>query len=549
MRNVSLFLGTSGLVAVVAAGYAAGCVSVGADCALLASCAEYADAGPGGTGGQDGGGGDARSDAMSDAPVVDCAGPPMKMAGGPDTSCGVFAEPGVAAGGDGSKKSPFASLQAALDAAAIAGKPVYACAKEFDESVHLPSGLVLYGGLDCTHGWAWTAAQRTRIKAPATATTSGATEIAVRLGAGAGKTVIEDVDVIAAGGALPGVSSVAVLIEDTAAELTRSKLTAGDGTKGEDGVSPAHDPGLDGFDGVLGFNICGADVTNPGPAGSTKPCGAQTSAGGQGGDGGMPSGASLAGGDGQAGAPSDPASPGGGLAGKGQSAMACTAGVPGADGAPGSSGLGSTGTGAISTSGYAGTAGTDGLDGKPGQGGGGGGGAKGKLQIVCLQLPTKDRAGATGGSGGTGGCGGVRGGGGKAGGSSIALLSLATHPVTLTGVVLDVGNGGDGGKGGDGQDGGGNGSGANGGQGANGASAGCAGGNGGHGGAGGPGGGGLGGHAIGVAHGGTAPQGTPTVTFKTTPPTVGLGGAAGANNTDPVAGKGADGTSGPLVKL
>ena len=538
MRNVSWLAGSSGLVVAVAVAHASGCVGVGDNCALIATCAEYADAGSGGRGGQD-----------RDAPGADCPSPQMMLSGGPDASCGVFASSSAPPSGDGSRTMPYTKLQAAIDKAALEGRPVYACGQEFDESLHVPSGVTIYGGLDCAAGWVWKTGKPTLVKAPVTATASGATEIAMRLEAGAGKTVIEDVDVTAPGGTMPGVSSVAVLIADTRAELTRSHLTAGDGMKGEDGAHLGDDPALSGVAGTTGFNICGAVATNPGPDGPTKTCGAQVSTGGGGGDGGVLTGLNPNGGGGKPGTPPYMSSPTAGIGGAGQSNTNCAPGAQGADGDVGDSGLGAAGKGDLSTSGYGGLSGQDGSDGKPGQGGGGGGASKGKSQVVCPGSNNADRAGATGGSGGTGGCGGAKGGGGKAGGSSMALLSLAMHSITLTSVVLDVGNGGNGGSGGDGQNGGSNGSGANGGQGASGAKAGCTGGNGGLGGAGGPGGGGSGGHAIGVAYNGTAPKGTPSVSFKTTPPTVGIGGAAAANSADPIAGKGADGTTGALVKF
>ena len=524
MRTTSWMALTSSLALCGAAAHALGCGLDAADCDLALTCASYADAG-------------------GRTPVVACTAPSLLTKGGPEPSCGVFASASAAPGGDGSKTAPLNTLQAAVNLAATTGKPVYACAEEFDEGLQIPSGVTVYGGLDCAAGWAWKTGRRTLVNAPASATAGGATEVAVRLEAGTAKTVLQDLDVTAPTGKLPGVSSVAVLVEDTAAELTRGTLTAGDGVDGAKGTELATDPGLDGLDGDTGFNICGAPATNPGPAGPIKACGAQPSQGGAGGDGGPPNGASA--GDGQAGTPPESGASGAGLGGAGQS-TSCQPGVKGADGAAGVSGKGASGKGDVSASGYGGVAGHDGTAGRPGQGGGGGGGAKGKLQVVCSGLQTMDRPGATGGTGGTGGCGGARGGGGRAGGSSIALLSLATHALTLTEIALAVGDGGNGGDGGGGQTGGSNGSGANGGQGANGASAGCTGGDGGLGGAGGPGGGGIGGHAIGVAFKGTAPAGLPVVSYKGMKATPGLGGGPGAGSMV-AAGTGADGLAGDLV--
>jgi hypothetical protein len=537
MRSARWLAVTSGFLVGGAAVYASGCVSSDEYCALTLTCPGDADAGPG------------KPDGSPPDPA--CTGSPMSRDGGTPAQCGIFADPDAPeAGSDGSQKMPFRSLQKAVDTAKAAGKPVFACAKPFAEHLQVPSGVTIYGGLDCGHDWVWAASPRTVVKPAAGVMTKGGSEIAARLSAGAGTTVIEDVDVAAPDGAAPGVSSIAVMIEDTGAEVSRCDFTAGNGAAGEVGAHLADDPALDGIDGSAGFNICAAQLTNPGATGPMKTCSSGgASAGGDGGSGGPPTGASLNGGNGIAGTPPDVNFPSAGLGGNGQSTTGCTNGNPGADGSTGLSGLGATGLGALSAKGYAGTSGMDGGDGKPGQGGGGGGGAKGKTQVVCSGSANFDRAGASGGSGGTGSCGGAKGGGGQAGGSSIAVASIGTKPVTLKTIVLTVGNAGNGGSGGDGQSGGHKGHGKAGGSGANGSLDACSGGDGGQGGQGGPGGGGHGGHAIGVAFKGTAPAGTPTVKFKTTPPTVGIGGAAGANSADPVAGKGADGTSGAMLKL
>lgn len=531
MQTPAWSMSLSTLLLAGAAVHASGCGKDAQDCTLALTCSEFADAG-------------AKDDGAGTVapPPPDCTAPPSATKGSPDPRCGVFAAPG-GTGGDGSEANPFASLQAAVDAAAAIGKPVYACAKEFAERIRVPSGVAVYGGLDCDHGWVWMQGKRTQVKAPATASTPGTSEIAARLGAGAGKTIFSDVDVIAPNGALSGVSSIALLVEDTDAEITRATLTAGDGAPGAPGTQLSDDLLLRGEDGAAGFGICTAGATNPGPAGPTKVCGSVSSHGGNGGDGGPPSG--TAGGNGEDGSPG---SSGAGKGGLGQAALPCQSGASGADGADGSAGAGAVGVGKLSTDGYVGNPGADGSDGQPGQGGGGGGGAKGKLQVVCSNAATLDRAGATGGSGGTGGCGGTRGGGGGAGGSSIAVVILSTKSVVLTDVAVHVGKGGDGGDGGAGQNGGAGGLGQTGGMGAATTSAGCPGGNGGRGGVGGSGGGGGGGHAIGIAYQTKAPKGTAQVTFAGMSATPGKGGAPGAGSSAMV-GKGADGVSGAMVQI
>jgi hypothetical protein len=531
MRDRAFLTLPLGLVLAGAAAWATGCSKDAADCDLSLTCAKYA----GTSNSAPDGGGDGSSGP-------DCSIPPMMLGGAPLAGCGVFAAPGAT--GDGSRAQPFGSLQAAVDAAAAAGQPVYACAKEFAEALRVPSGVAVYGGLDCDQGWVWTAGQRTTVRPAAAATAAGASEIAARLEAGAGTTVLADVDVIAPTGALAGVSSIAVLIEDTAAELARGAFTAGDGTAGAAGAH-ATDPAPDGASGAAGYGICTAGATNPAPDAVSNACGGQPSTGGQGGDGGPPTGAVLDGANGTSGAPATGATLG--LGGQGQTTASCQAGGKGDDGGDGPGGAGAKGPGALTTDGFSGADGKDGGDGKPGQGGGGGGGARGKTLVQCPGAATINRAGATGGGGGAGGCGGARGGGGKAGGSSFAVLSLATPAVTLTDVTLHVGKGGPGGSGGDGQGGGNWGSGAPGGAGATGANAGCAGGDGGHGGQGGPGGGGQGGHAAGVAYGKVAPQGAPAVSYAGGVPKPGLGGMPGAGGA--ASGAGEAGQGGDLIQI
>ncbi len=58
----------------------------------------------------------------------------------------------------GDKEGPVATIGKGLEAAK--GRPVYACAEEFKESITLTSpGSALFGGLDCTNGWAYVGAQ------------------------------------------------------------------------------------------------------------------------------------------------------------------------------------------------------------------------------------------------------------------------------------------------------------------------------------------------------------------------------------------------------
>ena len=123
------------------------------------------------------------------APInPECAGEPMEKAAGPAAGCGVFASPltSVMPSGDGSMTSPFSSLQAAVDQAAMLGEPVFACGKVFAENVHVPAGVTIYGALDCDNGWVWTGSQRTTIAPAAGNTTPGGSEVALTLDPGSG---------------------------------------------------------------------------------------------------------------------------------------------------------------------------------------------------------------------------------------------------------------------------------------------------------------------------------------------------------------------------
>jgi hypothetical protein len=57
------------------------------------------------------------------------------------------------------------TIAQALKLAAEAKPRVYACAELFQEAVSMPSGLMLFGGLDCTDRWVYVgASKQTMIK-------------------------------------------------------------------------------------------------------------------------------------------------------------------------------------------------------------------------------------------------------------------------------------------------------------------------------------------------------------------------------------------------
>jgi hypothetical protein len=439
-------------------------------------------------------------------------------------TCGVFVSISGDDGAHGTQKEPVKSLAKAIELAVAAGKPIYACAEEFDTAVQVPDGVTIFGGLDCADGWAYVG-EKTK-----TTIAGGPDEIALVLLGGKETTRLEDMRVVAADATVAGGSSIAALADGATVELARCELAAGAGMAGENGETPSEpvgpaDPNDPAIKGAAGAAACmGTGSGNPGGFGAVNAL-CNTSVGGDGGKG-LESFGDV-GGNGQPLPSPNPNNKG--LGGAGDTGSGCEPGVQGANGATGVAGTGAMELGTIGASGYAGPIGGDGSPGSLAQGGGGGGGAKGKLNCN----------GASGGGGGAGGCAGGGGTGGKAGGSSIALISLDAN-LTYKDVVLRTAAGGKGGDGGDGQAGGAGGAGGPGGLGMNTLNA-CRGGDGGQGGFGGKGCGGRGGHSLGIAYTGAEPL-TDGATADLGAP--GLGGV-GAD----VAGQGADGVRATTQKF
>jgi hypothetical protein len=440
--------------------------------------------------------------------------------------CGVFVAASGSDGSDGTKASPVATLAKAIALAEGSSRRVYACAEELQGEATVPSGLAIFGGLDCAGSWAYAGGSKpTRI-------VGASDQVALVIAKGPEKTRIEDVHVVAGDASKPGGSSVAALVEGGEVELARCTFEAGSGMTGADGQAFG-EVAAAGVNGNPGGEACSASTVLPGDA-VVNDCGGEiVSVGGGGGNGSV-----FAGNDGSSGLPS--ASDNGGTAE--QAGAACTEGLPGDAGMDGAPGAGGTGIGTIDMAGYTGVLGSPGMIGAPGQGGGGGGSAKGGTGAGKCSDGAK-AGGASGGSGASGGCGGAGGKPGGAGGSSIALISLDAK-LTFTAVALIAQSGGDGGAGGPGQDGGlGGVSGGPGGGVPLGLTLkpGCAGGPGGNGGRGGPGGNGSGGHSVGIAFTGTAPS-TEGVMI-----TVGQAGSGGMP-ADPLA-AGAEGKAAPTLEF
>ncbi|MEO7329519.1 MAG: PGRS family protein [Minicystis sp.] len=429
-----------------------------------------------------------------------------------DDGCGVFVSSSLGkAGNSGAKGASVKALGEAITLAKARGRRVYACAESFAEALVVTEGVTLYGGLDCSKGWAYVGeTKKSRLDGPAD-------QIALVVASEAKTVEVVDFAISAASATTPGGSSIAVVVDHAALGLTRCDLVAGDGAEGAPGM-PYASAGMAGKVGLNGGDACSANSIFGGDS-VVGMCDGSESTSGNGGPG-----LTNSGGAGSPGLPDGAMN-----AGAGEGAMACTPGTKGNDGAPGDPGIGAMALGALDKSGLTVPPGGNGMLGTVAQGGGGGGGAKGG--VAADKCPAGMTGGASGGSGGSGGCGGAGGKGGSAGGSSIALLSLDAS-LTFAGVTLTTGKGAKGGAGGLGQNGGQGGSpGAGGKTPMNSAlNPACSGGPGGQGGKGGQGGGGLGGHAIGIAYVGASAPSIKGATFtKGTPGDGGLGAGATGN--------------------
>src|SRR5262249_12445810 len=84
------------------------------------------------------------SDTTTSGPPVECR--PSQDNPAIDDSCGVFVSSsnGDDGAGKGTRAKPYATLRGAL--AAAEGRPVYACAETFKESIVLTRSATVYGG-------------------------------------------------------------------------------------------------------------------------------------------------------------------------------------------------------------------------------------------------------------------------------------------------------------------------------------------------------------------------------------------------------------------
>jgi hypothetical protein len=380
------------------------------------------------------------------APVGEPAlppGAPPPISGTPSAdeateAFGVFVAPAGSDGNPGTRVSPFATLTAAIKAAAPQAKRVYVCKGSYAESVEVANAVSVIGGYDCTDATAWNraAGMRSTILAP--------TSPALRAQNIESTTRFEGFEVKAADATKPGSSSVGFSAANAGKlTLADASLAAGKGADGAPGTTPgAPAEGGGGSLGAAGQYNYGTPPGDfpmwPHPAAAAG--GSSTCGGGTGGVGGR-GGVWVCEFQGLAGnvlvlakrntfvtigAPVEPGT------------VVSSVGAAGADGAS------ATAPGALDTEGFVPAGGTKGTNGGPGSGGSGGPAeSAGGMSCSLGKYSTL----ANGSGGGSGGCGGVAGEAGSGGGASIGAFVVASEGLTFVDTTVTAGSGGQGGEG------------------------------------------------------------------------------------------------------
>ena len=189
-----------------------------------------------------------------------------------DDAFGVF----VSLEGDdtaaGTMDDPFRTIEHALSEVDVPGI-VFLCGQDFgEENVTIPAGVNVYGGLDCSDGWAWTGTR---------ASFTGG-EIGARV-VGTGSTRIDDIDITAVDATGISGSSIGLLVVDAEIAIRRADITAGDGANGvsSPSIGGTETDGPDGDDGEAQYcsgtlePTNGAEVSNPDCSASVGGAGGQ----------------------------------------------------------------------------------------------------------------------------------------------------------------------------------------------------------------------------------------------------------------------------------
>lgn len=368
------------------------------------------------------------------APVVNGTPDPSEFT----ESFGVFVAPNGQAAAAGTRKQPLASIQAGIVLGKSLGKRVYVCGGTFRESMVMADSISVIGGLDCSREEWRPGTTRTRVEAPASP--------AVAAKAIASATRMENLEIIAPDASEPGASSYGLLaVESPGLSLVSSRVEAGNGRKGADGVDGiqlVQTGTLNGANGRSQGDACFglACSNNPGiPPGGTSICtGAAGKDGAQGGNGGTGGLYNFNGGIfGWVPVSASSAAAVGGLRSEGVAAKG-TDGTSAAAGAV-----------RLSADGYLPAGGTAGTDGDPGKAGSGGAGVKPSgTPPADPDFPNRTPRwfGSNGAGGGAGGCPGLAGTPGSGGGASIAIVVVGS-PMTIDRSDLVAHGGGAGGRG------------------------------------------------------------------------------------------------------
>jgi hypothetical protein len=435
------------------------------------------------------GGSDVVVDGGADAPVDPCVNTPTDpKCLDENTALFVSAPNGNNADATGSQAKPFKTIGAALGKITATKRRIYVCDGTYAEDLALNaahSGVSLFGGIDCT------------FKAVSTnKPVIGATANPVKIDGTTGLAIADIA--VQAKDATTG-SSIGIFASGSDVTLSRVRVTAGAGGKGDTGTRTDY---------TLNSTLTGIDGSAGGGAKTVMCPAGDTTTGGKGGGSGF---------DG------DPGTPGTDNKGTVTLCASSTGGGSGSIGTTPAAAMGAVIPGNLKNTGWLPEPGSAGASGGAGQGGGGGAGL----------------GGGTGGGGGAGGCGGKGGGGGNGGGASVAIAVYQTT-IHIVQSVLATGDGGMGGAGADGQPG--QTPGGAGGTKTGGTTA-CNGGTGGAGGAGAPGGGGAGGITVGVLFKGSPPVVDDATTKAIIVGKKGAPGAAAGQMT------GVDGIAQPLLDL
>jgi hypothetical protein len=429
--------------AFIAALIASGCGST--DCSFTATCGN-------GTAPPTEGGADVIDGGGADAPVDPCVNTPTDpKCLDENTALFVSAPNGVDATATGTQAKPFKTIGAALGKITAAKRRIYVCDGTYAEDLALNtshSGVSLFGGIDCTF-------KAVSTNKPVVGASANPVKIDGTMGLAIADIAVQAKD------ATTG-SSIGIFASGSDVTLSRVRVTAGAGGKGDTGTRTDY---------TLNSTLTGNDGSTGGAAKTVMCPAGDTTTGGKGGPNGF---------DG------DPGTPG--TDNKGTVSGCSMSNTGGANGVVGTTPPAATGAvvlGNLKSTGWLPEPGSDGASGGAGQGGGGGAGL----------------GGGTGGGGGAGGCGGKGGGGGNGGGASVAIASYQTTLRLINAVLVakDAGAGGAGATGQGGQSPGGSGGAKTS------ATPSCQGGNGAAGGSGAPGGGGAGGISVGLLFKGSAP--------------------------------------------